>query len=412
MDNEDLTIFILINADLKTLLIMRRLSKKYHNILTLRVRHLLWQLTRFDTDIMNETQLFQLAKTRIIKNNVCAGTNTSFIISDAATDPSTLSQVYAFGDNKYGQLGTDYSGIIKKLYDIVQICSNETQTLLLDDQGIVYSCGANFYGDLRPQLEWIYKNFINNNDYDNHTSVRIVENLPIIKEISNNDYCFAVLGKNGKVYIITSQLQDRGIVSVPFLVTDLENIVHISLNDLFGLALDNNGLLYGFSFDIMGTINIPILVDEENIAQICGDKLLLTNNKIKRLSINNHKLLTSRFASDKIDFVIYDNYYQSYPNNVIQIADGLYHSLYLTINGDVYVSGSNNYGQLGIGNINDRADHPVKFNLTNIIKISAGSYHSLFLTEDEKVYGCGRNDKGQLGIEKCDAIYFPKEIVY
>lgn len=415
---DDIAIFILINVDLKTLLIMRRLSKKFCQILTLRLRNLLWQLTRFDTDIMSEPQLFYLAKTQLIKNNVCAGNNSSFIITDDATDPSTLSQVYAFGDNKYGKLGLEdddnHYGIIKKIYNIVQVCSNETQTLLLDDQGIVYTCGANFYGDLQPQLEWINKIFRNNKcSDDNYISLRIIEDLPPIIEISNNENCCAVLSKNGKVYIISSQLQDKGIISIPFLVTDLENIVHISLNDLFGLALDNNGMLYGFSLDIMGIINTPILIDEINVAQIYHDKLLLTNNKIKRLSLQNHKLLTSHFAVDKTDFINYNDYdNQVYPNNIVQIATGLYHTIYLTITGEVYVVGSNGYGQLGIGNINDRVDYPIKLNLSNIIKIAAGSYHSLFLTANEKVYACGRNDKKQIISSKYDIICFPKEVIY
>ena len=72
----------------------------------------------------------------------------------------------------------------------------------------------------------------------------------------------------------------------------------------------------------------------------------------------------------------------------------------LTKNENIYVWGNNNYGQLGIGDNNNR-NIPTLLNLPNNEKplsISCGYNHTICLTKNENIYVWGNNDYGQLGI--------------
>jgi alpha-tubulin suppressor-like RCC1 family protein len=74
------------------------------------------------------------------------------------------------------------------------------------------------------------------------------------------------------------------------------------------------------------------------------------------------------------------------------------HTLQIDNNGNVWACGNNNYGQLGLGDTDNRSS-PVKIpNLNNIKAISTGTSHSLFLDNDGNVWACGKNDDGRLGL--------------
>ena len=90
---------------------------------------------------------------------------------------------------------------------------------------------------------------------------------------------------------------------------------------------------------------------------------------------------------------------------VTMIAAESNHSLIITEDGKLYVAGDNGAGQLGLGDDFDRhtftlVDIPEAKKVT---QIAAGSQHSLIVTEDGELYGTGRNDDGQLGL--ADYIY-------
>ena len=83
-------------------------------------------------------------------------------------------------------------------------------------------------------------------------------------------------------------------------------------------------------------------------------------------------------------------------NNQIKIKKvslGGEHSLILTSNGQVYSFGLNYFGQLGLGN-NENCSEPSLINFPNddnIIDVAAGAQHSLFLNESNNVFACGFN---------------------
>ncbi|XP_059059876.1 E3 ubiquitin-protein ligase MYCBP2 [Achroia grisella] len=81
---------------------------------------------------------------------------------------------------------------------------------------------------------------------------------------------------------------------------------------------------------------------------------------------------------------------------VKSVACGLHHSVLLTENGDILTFGSNQYGQLGVGDI-----HPhhrvVRVRVPKCVAVAAGSNHTVLLTGDGTVYTFGCFQKGALG---------------
>lgn len=85
-------------------------------------------------------------------------------------------------------------------------------------------------------------------------------------------------------------------------------------------------------------------------------------------------------------------------SNISQISSSEHHTLYLTNDGQVYVSGYNDYGQLGIGDNQWDGDPILISGLNNIVSVSAGYHHSLVLDNHGYVYAFGSNASGQLGL--------------
>lgn len=75
------------------------------------------------------------------------------------------------------------------------------------------------------------------------------------------------------------------------------------------------------------------------------------------------------------------------------------HCIALTVNGEVYVRGSNKYGQLGVGNSLSKSKNFIKLRSLENKKIDAafaGCFHSLFIDENDNVLACGNNKFGEL----------------
>lgn len=102
-------------------------------------------------------------------------------------------------------------------------------------------------------------------------------------------------------------------------------------------------------------------------------------------------------------------------SNVTAIAAGDSHSLFIESDGSLWAMGLNGQGQVGDGGGQDPADH----NVTNaeqivsgdVIAIAAGDEHSLFLKTDGSLWAMGNNDLGQLGDGSTNNVYAPEMIV-
>ncbi len=81
-------------------------------------------------------------------------------------------------------------------------------------------------------------------------------------------------------------------------------------------------------------------------------------------------------------------------NNVVAVAAGGVHSLFVKGDGTLWAMGRNHYGQLGIGNTSQQ-NSPVSV-ASNVVAVAVG-YHSLFVKADGTLWAMGYNNSGQLG---------------
>nr|XP_036877066.1 E3 ISG15--protein ligase HERC5 [Manis javanica] len=87
--------------------------------------------------------------------------------------------------------------------------------------------------------------------------------------------------------------------------------------------------------------------------------------------------------------------------SIIRITCGDYHSLALSKGGELFAWGQNSYGQLGVGRIFASTPTPeIVEHLSGVplVQISAGEAHSMALSMSGNIYSWGRNDFGQLGL--------------
>ncbi len=247
---------------------------------------------------------------------------------------TSTGQLFAFGGNLWGQLGTTVNVHTQTPNPtpvpvtlpgaegpVTQIASGANQSLALTSAGQLYAWGRNRYGELG-------QTFDSGTEEPNPTPMLV-----------------SIPGATGPI----SQIVAGG--SHSFVVT-------------------STGQLFGFGRDRWGALGIPIGrgAPQENPVPV---------------------LLTLPGATGP----------------VTQIAAGYTHTLVLTSTGQVFAFGRNHFGQLGNSvNIGTENPNPTPTLVTlpgaggTVTQIAAGSGHSLVLTSTGQLYAFGSNMWGQLGV--------------
>ena len=91
-----------------------------------------------------------------------------------------------------------------------------------------------------------------------------------------------------------------------------------------------------------------------------------------------------------------------------QISSGNWHTLFVSPEGNLYGTGQNSYGQLGLGDNNNR-NTPV-FIMNNVQAVAANGLHSLILKKDGTLWATGYNYDGQLGTGNNTTLNTPARI--
>uniref|UniRef100_A0A8C4Y2T0 HECT domain-containing protein n=2 Tax=Gopherus evgoodei TaxID=1825980 RepID=A0A8C4Y2T0_9SAUR len=98
---------------------------------------------------------------------------------------------------------------------------------------------------------------------------------------------------------------------------------------------------------------------------------------------------------------------------IVQIACGDHHSMALSKGGELFTWGQNSHGQLGVGNqiaFTDKPQLVQELRGIPLAQIATGGTHSLVLSLSGAVYSWGKNDFGQLGLGDTENKYYPSYI--
>src|SRR5690625_190934 len=126
----------------------------------------------------------------------------------------------------------------------------------------------------------------------------------------------------------------------------------------------------------------------ENVAAGGFHSLILSmSGELLGMGYNGHGQLGIGSTADQVSPV-------SIMESVTDMSAGENHSLFIR-DGNLWAMGANQYGQLGDGSTSDR-NSPVEVR-SGVEKIAAGEWHSLFITTSGELWGMGNSDRGQLG---------------
>lgn len=114
-----------------------------------------------------------------------------------------------------------------------------------------------------------------------------------------------------------------------------------------------------------------------------------------------------------------DLYGLHYPTEIIQLIVLIFYrpvkiattNHTILVSDKTYVWGLNTYGQLGLGDCQNRHS-PQKLPLHNIKLVGCGSEHTIAVIMLNEIYAWGRNDKGQLGLGDCTNRSTPQKLIF
>lgn len=257
---------------------------------------------------------------------------------------------------------------------IQDIKAGDSHTVILSNDGKLFTCGSNEYGQLGHESL-------------TQRRLNLVSSLGAytIKSIScGANHCLAV-DEWGKVFSWgtndTGQLghnqSEVSQLGTPKLIKGLGtvNVIQIASGANHNLALTKGGQLYAWGDNKYGQLGIGPVSDKS-----------VTNP----LPIDCLTSLPIRF-----------------------IACGGQHSVLVSHSGAVYAWGRNNRGQLGLGDTEDRIFPTQVRSLRNqrICHISCGDEHTICLTEDGGVFSFGSGQYGQLGHGSKSDEQLPRKII-
>jgi alpha-tubulin suppressor-like RCC1 family protein len=220
-----------------------------------------------------------------------------------------------------------------------------------------------------------------------------------------------------------------GVVLLQVITSGAQSVTQVTGGFYDSLFLKSNGSLWATGWNLYGQLgesnyatsypygtNLPVQIVASNVIAIAvggsHSLFLKSNGSLWAMGWNAYGQLGDGTTDN-------GNYETNRPeqivaSNVTAIAAGLNHSLFLKSNGSLWAMGWNAYGQLGDGttdNGNYETNRPEQILASNVTAIAAGYLHTLFLKSDGSLWAMGDNAYGQLGDGTYNNTNIPVQIV-
>ena len=329
--------------------------------------------------------------------------------------------LWAWGDNGRGQLGTGNTQRLStpqpaafgidgtNLKDIA--CGN-IATLFLMEDGTVYTCGANNYGQQGQ----------GNNVSVIKTPVLIPGLAHICKIACGFGQCLALdeeghvwaWGRNSHGQIGNGTRRSQ---NAPVLL-DLENIVDIQCGGKFCMAMDATGNIFGWGDNKYGQLldasnrtyvlsPVRLSISGMYVRIACGGDIALgldengtlwSWGRNDYLQLGNDEIKGSTSKPVQVKF--------PYPVVIREMFAYNAHSAAISEDGGLWQWGSVYHGQMGTGKQPSRSLPTEPCPSHQVLSCAVGSLQSYVLMEDGSLFGAGCNEYSQTGAFKHKTDYY------
>lgn len=192
----------------------------------------------------------------------------------------------------------------------------------------------------------------------------------------------------------------------PFHWISLCNVISISCGMNRTVLLTRDGSLFMCEPTVPEPVKIPI---DFVLSMVCGDHhtLALTADGLYTWGLNTHGQLgdgttVSSYEPKRINVET---------TRIVKMAAGMYFSIIVTDNGELYGWGRNDCGQLGLGKATEGSLVPVKIEVPGfVVSVSTCAHSTIALLVDGSLYGFGYNREGALGLGATVDYYLPTRI--
>jgi alpha-tubulin suppressor-like RCC1 family protein len=355
------------------------------------------------TTSSSEPNFVQIPITNVKK--VAAGYNHTVVLKNDGT-------VWGCGYSNYGQLGTSDKEEKLEFFqlsveDAKDIICGGYHTLILKNNGELWGAGHNTWGDIGISDKANKTKFTQIPYLDNLTIKQVVCGMYHSMILTTNGEIY-VTGNNGDGQLSTEDYSNR----YSFTEIKMKNIDYICAGYADSYALKNNGAIYACGSNNHGQLGLN---DKEKrnyfeFVQGPASEILEFEDKPKKIlckgttsfiltergvlygcGSNNYGQLGLGDTTNRFEFV------RSAINVELVETSGV--ATYIKSDGLLLSTGLNKYGQLGLGDTKDRTEFtPVPMSSSKIIQIASGYDFVFLLTSDNKTYSCGSNANRALGI--------------
>nr|XP_033324996.1 X-linked retinitis pigmentosa GTPase regulator-like [Megalopta genalis] len=283
-------------------------------------------------------------------------------------------RLFVFGSNDWGQLGLGHKNHISKPScvkvlkpeKVTHVACGRAHTLICTDSQKIFACGSDQEGQLGRGRSAIG---------DSASSPVLVYDTglagPTIVQIAAGSHHSLALTSDGGVFAWGSNLEGQlglpdvsGLVNKPTKVHIPEPVKQISAGYYHSSFLTESGLVY-----------------------VCGE------TESGKLGIE------AKFSTQIVPKQM------QLPGPAVHVACGGHHTIILADNGNLYCTGSNSCGQLGLGSNVTELDTPKllprgALQNESVSHIGCGESHTAIVTGSGKLFTCGDGRHGKLGLEE------------
>ena len=255
--------------------------------------------------------------------------------------------------------------------------------------------------------------------YRTLSTVLCVDFMDVYGDVVN--HCSLFLSHDGQVNSVgihshNGHGHEKFRVFPPTRIPSLQNIKSIDCGLYHTVCLDYNGVVFTIGTNMDGQLGV-----ENDLYRTHVPQLLDSLPPIKQISCGASFTICVCESGDVYAFGSNDtgqlglgNYSGKSPlqieclSNIDFVACGSFHAICKSYSGEIFAWGSNDKGQLGINKKSYKKTKPVKCNdwPNNVVDIKCGERHTLVLTSNQEVFSCGSGYYGQLGRDGINNKYF------